>query len=790
MTEPDANAHVAGEATAAPSSIETPLADFMLGSLSLDMTFDEHVDPIGPQPVPHAWEYPNFTDFELVLSNAAVNDNLSGSSLPPEFIDLTETAPAPVHISESSGSEFSVKKRRTRMPPKIGSRFSKEAVSILRLWLARNDQDPYPNEDEKEILQIQTGLSKTQIENWLANSRRRNRRQRTQYAGPSSLQSSTSAFETPPRPSTPAIRRKKSNATPLQRWYDSPPEDEPATATDITMALASNQSLDGGNIGEFVSSDTTVHKDGGEICCAFCGVIDPDDLHIQKHNPYSCHERKFSRKDHLKQHLRLVHNTPLVEWLTEKWKTGTSQIRSRCGFCGSTMDTWESRMDHLADHFKMGCSMATWKGDWGFDDDIMNLIDTDRNTPCPFVASRVTAESPTHGYELILSELAWFLHGQGSGNDSTLTNERIQLEACRIIFAAEAIMPDDMADEPSESWLRDLITSRAEIANQAKFGPIRSQFESAMSMPRLNARRSLFGDCPLESQLRRCVEACSSATRGALSDAELQVEACKIVSEMNKDFRSPSLNRISNWLIVLIGSSTNWLSGFRERMDGTIPGLAQTADSVPRSTILDVPPGLQSVTHTQQEGLGVLSQHNHTVAPEIIGSGVDKSHGVQWPQPLTSTLRLGHGSQSVDTNSTGFLNLEPFSNLDLSAMGISLRNPVSTDINPATILERQHELELESNLSSPSPWLTNDQIYVNDIRLHWWLARELRRWVATIMSPNNPNRHRPTDEEIRHQARCILYDDDDPLNVTAADNDEWLKRFKSDSKIPSGPDTE
>jgi Tc5 transposase DNA-binding domain len=38
----------------------------------------------------------------------------------------------------------------------------------------------------------------------------------------------------------------------------------------------------------------------------------------------------------------------------------------------------------------------------------------------------------------------------------------------------------------------------------------------------------------------------------------------------------------------------------------------------------------------------------------------------------------------------------------------------------------------------------------------------------------------PTDAEIQNQARWIVYDDDDPWNQTAADNAEWLIRFKRD----------
>jgi hypothetical protein len=38
----------------------------------------------------------------------------------------------------------------------------------------------------------------------------------------------------------------------------------------------------------------------------------------------------------------------------------------------------------------------------------------------------------------------------------------------------------------------------------------------------------------------------------------------------------------------------------------------------------------------------------------------------------------------------------------------------------------------------------------------------------------------PTDAEIQNQARWVVYDDDDPWNQTAADNAEWLIRFKRD----------
>jgi hypothetical protein len=51
------------------------------------------------------------------------------------------------------------------------------------------------------------------------------------------------------------------------------------------------------------------------------------------------------------------------------------------------------------------------------------------------------------------------------------------------------------------------------------------------------------------------------------------------------------------------------------------------------------------------------------------------------------------------------------------------------------------------------------------------------------MSPSNPGCHVPSDAEIQHHARWIIYESDDPWNQTAADHPEWLWRFKKDVGI-------
>ncbi|KAI8714994.1 hypothetical protein NCS52_01006100 [Fusarium sp. LHS14.1] len=124
-------------------------------------------------------------------------------------------------------------------PAKVGGRFTREAVRVLRNWLATHQSHPYPRDSERRMLQEQTGLTKTQISNWLANARRRGKI-------PSSASSphESGAIDIPARPGTPAVRNT-SEMDPLQRWVDSPPEDEPAAVTAIARAVSSARPLSG-----------------------------------------------------------------------------------------------------------------------------------------------------------------------------------------------------------------------------------------------------------------------------------------------------------------------------------------------------------------------------------------------------------------------------------------------------------------------------------------------------------------------------------------------------------------
>ncbi|RAH51213.1 C2H2-type zinc finger protein [Aspergillus brunneoviolaceus CBS 621.78] len=117
--------------------------------------------------------------------------------------------------------------------------------------------------------------------------------------------------------------------------------------------------------------------------CAFCGALDPDIAHLNDHDATACEtkpgtRRSFRRKDHLMQHLRLVHHIlptkgggPLG---LESWKIGQSAITSRCGFCDTRLRSWEERVEHLAEHFRSGQTMADWRGEHEFPADFAALV--------------------------------------------------------------------------------------------------------------------------------------------------------------------------------------------------------------------------------------------------------------------------------------------------------------------------------------------------------------------------------------------------------------------------------
>lgn len=46
-----------------------------------------------------------------------------------------------------------------------------KSVSVLRSWMFKNFLHPYPKDNEKHLLAVQSGLSRSQVSNWFINAR-------------------------------------------------------------------------------------------------------------------------------------------------------------------------------------------------------------------------------------------------------------------------------------------------------------------------------------------------------------------------------------------------------------------------------------------------------------------------------------------------------------------------------------------------------------------------------------------------------------------------------------------
>lgn len=784
------------------------------------------------------------------------------SSVTDEIPLLSDTNPSLTPSDTPDAVSQPATKSATETPPaKIGTRFSRESSKHLKRWLALHESYPYPSKNEMVILQQQTGLSKTQIQNWLSNTRRRNRnRGNSQAASPYQYPrvSGTEPIEIPRRPGTPAIRHGSNyqNMNPLERWVDSPPESEPATATAIANAVASarpssssktpshsqssslqadkfqdtgpsshfddgssrslrdsSASSRGDSSGSSFASSFShssggslrnltpfahrtprrrrrlkksapkrslavieqqryqctfctetfktkhdwqrhekalhisldrwiccpfgprmVNPETGQTCCVFCGEVEPSEAHLETHNPTSCQERSFYRKDHLTQHLRLVHNSGLVDWVAKAWKTPVPELHSRCGFCGIDLETWTDRVEHLADHFKMGKTMADWSGDWGFDDVIGNslenaippceysdyrkgtmlisvkdLVHVERTSPYPFQASGVPPESPRSAYELLTLELSFFVQNYHHNNGHLPEDSAMQLEACRIIFASEALL---LEEDPywDTSWLRDLLTSNDTITQCARVMPIRRPAECRLRSLDIRGKGFLFERCPLEAELRDYVFSAQETGMDVIQDKTLQEECYKIISRIEGALASTQDDFVFKWLVRLIWSSTNWIVGFRKRR------------GLPASERVTSPPKAFMAPDPQS---GFWDSHSLDVELGDYQHGSDGS-----AMPCSSVTPELVVPQQPPQNQNGD----------------TLYSPSKTA--PIGILQYQRPT-----------WLKQGIFILDDPNFHRWLGRELGRWVAATMSPNNPTSHIPSDEEIQHHARFLLYNE-------------------------------
>lgn len=145
--------------------------------------------------------------------------------------------PSPADLDEASRGTHVI--ANSAGPPKVGTRFTRKALRILNDWFRAHSNKPYPSDAEKRMLQERTGLTKDQVNTWLANARRRNKINSSRTL-PTEEKDHSQPMRIPRRPPTPAMRSGSSLVNPLERWVESPPEHEPASASAIARAVATS----------------------------------------------------------------------------------------------------------------------------------------------------------------------------------------------------------------------------------------------------------------------------------------------------------------------------------------------------------------------------------------------------------------------------------------------------------------------------------------------------------------------------------------------------------------------
>ena len=327
----------------------------------------------------------------------------------------------------------------------------------------------------------------------------------------------------------------------------------------------------------------------------------------------------------------------------------------------------------------------------------MNVFE--RTTPFPTKASDLIpapSEAPINAYDLLKLEVVAYIQIHLDTTGKLPLDQDIQLEACRIIFAAEETWDQGISGRRklNISWLRDLIMSSSEITNQARYRPGRLRGESRILWLGVSGRRDLFEQCPLEAQLQAFVQT-GDRKFGSVEDEQLQNKACEMIRSAEQESTSPSAT-FANWVVKLIYSGTDWLSSFKMRT-GIFPGIAP-------SNLIPLSPG--DGTRLADDPIASSHQASSFAAPQA-NDGYFRGLNSTFP-------RLVDHPESTFASS--------FTVSDFCARDLSDELPGDTVFN---------------------------RYFVGD----------LARWVASTISPNNPNTHIPTDEEIQHQARWIIHNE-------------------------------
>lgn len=219
----------------------------------------------------------------IPLASSVSDQLLMPNSHGPDYFSKVKDESRRSSTSEhTSGMAYDTTPSHHTPSGKVGARITARSIRILKDWVLAHRDSPYPSDLEKQVLGEQTGLSKAQVTNWFSNARRRG-------LVPTHMSSSNTgrsgSASVPTRPPTPAVNIPVSLKSPMQRWVESPPENEGASVAAISRAVAvgirksSGQSCRASRLHQFFASSFSdfslpfSYLSGGILLCSsslFC----------------------------------------------------------------------------------------------------------------------------------------------------------------------------------------------------------------------------------------------------------------------------------------------------------------------------------------------------------------------------------------------------------------------------------------------------------------------------------------------------------------------------------------
>ncbi len=331
------------------------------------------------------------------------------------------------------------------------------------------------------------------------------------------------------------------------------------------------------------------------------------------------------------------------------------------------------------------------------------------------------------------------------------SDEELQRAACSLVYDTEEASQASATSKAS--WLRDLLFSSERLAQEARWLKVKGI--DCWQQLTINGKGNIFELDPMELELIEFVKARRLLGLTAM-DSELQTQACKIIQRMELA-STYSSDEVTQFLVRLVFGSTAWLAGFRQRAH--LPRSEDMADEGKRSKD---PSTIDSTIHNP-------NRLEFELAEYVRGQrllGVEPTDADLQKQARTIIYEYDDGwNQTAADDSLWLAGFRQRHALATPSMFMPTATAADLWCQPLSTASKSHSSgstsPLQSNSSHGLTTSTHNPsgYYLNDANCYQRLARELRKFVTSTMSPNNPNCHIPSDQELQHQARWIIYEE-------------------------------